>query len=108
MVGNFMRLIKRASMEGLAMPVTETKNRAPICERSRPARAMARLTHENIVALYDIGEHRGIPYMVLEYVQGKTLSAWLTERAEREGEQKDGDAFATPTIVLINTMKVVV
>jgi serine/threonine protein kinase len=44
------------------------------------AQATAQLSHENIVALHDIGTHRGRPYMVLEYVPGKTLSAWLRER----------------------------
>jgi serine/threonine protein kinase len=44
------------------------------------AQATAQLAHENIVALHDIGTHRGRPYMVLEYVPGKTLSAWLRER----------------------------
>jgi len=46
------------------------------------ARATARLSHENIVALYDVGDHEGLPYMVLEYLPGKTLSAWLRERRE--------------------------
>src|SRR5262249_21203062 len=50
------------------------------------ARATAQLAHENIVALYDVGTHHDLPYMVLEYVPGKTLSAWLRERRE------DGDA----------------
>src|SRR5262249_2580141 len=36
------------------------------------ARATAQLAHENIVALYDVAEHQGLPYMVLEYVPGKT------------------------------------
>ncbi|HRI66850.1 MAG TPA: protein kinase, partial [Polyangium sp.] len=44
------------------------------------AQATAQLAHENIVALYDIGEHENCPYMVLEYVPGKTLSTWLAER----------------------------
>jgi eukaryotic-like serine/threonine-protein kinase len=46
------------------------------------ARATAQLAHENIVALYDIAEHDGLPYMVLEYVQGTTLSAWMRPRRE--------------------------
>lgn len=46
------------------------------------ARATAQLAHENIVGLYDIAEHDGLPYMVLEYVQGTTLSAWLRNRRE--------------------------
>ena len=41
------------------------------------ARATARCTHENIVAIYEVGEHQGLPYMVLEYLEGKTLSQVL-------------------------------
>jgi len=48
------------------------------------ARATAQLTHENIVSLYDIAEHAGLPYMVLEYVPGKTLSSWMRERREND------------------------
>lgn len=48
------------------------------------ARATAQLTHENIVSLHDIAEHAGLPYMVLEYVPGQTLSAWMRERREKE------------------------
>lgn len=44
------------------------------------AKATAQLSHENIVALYDIGDQNGCPYMVLEYVPGKTLSSWILER----------------------------
>jgi serine/threonine protein kinase len=38
------------------------------------ARATARCTHENIVTIFEVGEHEGLPYMVLEYLEGKTLS----------------------------------
>jgi WD40 repeat protein/serine/threonine protein kinase len=46
------------------------------------ARATAQLSHENIVALHDVAQHDGVPYIVLEYVRGKSLSTWLRERAE--------------------------
>lgn len=46
------------------------------------ARATAQLTQENIVALYDIAEHDGLPYMVLEYVPGITLSVWMRNRRD--------------------------
>jgi len=49
------------------------------------AQATAQLTHENLVALYDVAEHQGSPYMVLEYVPGKTLAAWLDERRQSGG-----------------------
>lgn len=38
------------------------------------ARAEARLQHPNIVAVYDIGEHDGVPYFSLELVEGGSLS----------------------------------
>jgi serine/threonine protein kinase len=38
------------------------------------ARAMARLNHPRIVAVYDAGEDSGISYIVMELVRGKTLS----------------------------------
>jgi hypothetical protein len=49
------------------------------------ARATARCTHENIVTIFEVGEHDGLPYMVLEYLEGKTLSAVLESKpAERQ------------------------
>ena len=38
------------------------------------ARAMARLNHPHIVAVYDAGEDQGISHIVMELVRGKTLS----------------------------------
>ena len=45
------------------------------------ARATARCKHESIVVIYEVDEIRGYPYMVLEYLEGRTLRAWMTERA---------------------------
>jgi serine/threonine-protein kinase len=39
------------------------------------ARAMARLNHPRVVAVYDCGEDHGISYIVMELVRGKTLAA---------------------------------
>ena len=44
------------------------------------ARATARCTHENIVTIFEVGEHLGLPFMVLEYLEGKTLSQLLEQR----------------------------
>jgi len=41
------------------------------------ARTTAQCRHENIVVIYDVDEIDGYPYMVLEYIQGKTLRAAL-------------------------------
>ncbi len=41
------------------------------------ARAAARLQHPNIVQIHEIGEHKGLPYFSLEYVDGGNLAARL-------------------------------
>ena len=40
----------------------------------REARTTAQCQHENIVVIYDVGEHLGSPFMVLEYLRGTPLS----------------------------------
>ncbi len=45
------------------------------------ARATARCSHENIVVIYEVGELQGSPFMVLEYLEGQTLSAVIKKAA---------------------------
>ncbi len=45
----------------------------------REARAISALSHPNICALFDIGEQGGIYYVVLEYLEGKTLADRLAK-----------------------------
>src|SRR5689334_22257310 len=44
------------------------------------AKTIARLTHPNVVAVYDQGSFEGLPYLVMEYVRGRTLRELLVER----------------------------
>ena len=37
------------------------------------AQAVAALSHPNILAIHDFGEHEGSPYIVMEYLEGETL-----------------------------------
>ena len=46
----------------------------------REVEAAAKLKHPNIVAAHDAGEHDGIHYLVMEYVEGKDLAAIVKER----------------------------
>ena len=39
----------------------------------REAKALAKLSHPNIVKVHDYGEHEGSPYLVMEYMPGGTL-----------------------------------
>ncbi|WP_117213812.1 PASTA domain-containing protein [Allorhizocola rhizosphaerae] len=44
------------------------------------AKTVARLTHPNVVAVYDQGTHHNLPYLVMEYVRGRTLRDILADR----------------------------
>jgi eukaryotic-like serine/threonine-protein kinase len=43
----------------------------------REARAISSLSHPNICHLYDVGQHNGVSYLVMEYLEGETLGERL-------------------------------
>src|SRR5262249_43906716 len=57
----------------------------------REAKAIAALSHPHICALYDVGSHEGVEYLVMELLEGETLSQRLlkgplpVEQALRRG-----------------------
>ena len=56
----------------------------------REARAVAQLSHPNVVAVIDAGEDGGYPYIVFEYVEGETLK----QRIDRLGRLPVDEAAA--------------
>ncbi len=48
----------------------------------REARASGVLTHPGIVPVFDVGEHEGAPFLVMEFVEGRTLA-----EAMKKGER---------------------
>lgn len=57
--------VKRLTLDGQTPSV--------ISEWLNEARAVSRLTHPNVVPVFEAGEDGGQPYLVFEYVQGPTL-----------------------------------
>ena len=52
------------------------------------ARTLARLSHPHICALYDVGDHRDLGFLVMEYLEGETLADRLAA-----GPLPPGDAL---------------
>jgi tRNA A-37 threonylcarbamoyl transferase component Bud32/tetratricopeptide (TPR) repeat protein len=46
----------------------------------REARAAAQLRHDSIVAVHEIGEHEGQPYIVSDFVDGINIAEWLSAK----------------------------
>jgi serine/threonine-protein kinase len=53
----------------------------------REARAAARLSHPNVVSVFDQGMDEGRPYMVMEYVEGSTLRQLMARDAPIEPQR---------------------
>ncbi|HKO89277.1 MAG TPA: protein kinase [Burkholderiales bacterium] len=51
------------------------------------ARIVSRLQHPNIVTLYDAVEENGVPHLVFEYVEGRTLSQTLRDKGAMSAAQ---------------------
>ncbi len=74
----------------VALKVLRSDGAAPAESRARflrEARLAARLRHDGIVRLHDIGEESGRAYLTMDLVEGRTLAAWLdeTSAARRSG-----------------------
>src|SRR5438445_7666160 len=52
----------------------------------REARAISQLSHPHICALYDVGEHQGASFLVMEHLEGETLAARLERGAPKVDE----------------------
>jgi len=52
----------------------------------REAQAMARLSHPNVVQVYEAGEFAGQVYVAMEFIKGQTLSEWQSAE-ERPWEE---------------------
>lgn len=57
------------------------------------ARAAAKLSHPNIVTVYDVGNDGNISYIVMEYIDGYTLKELITKKAPFENDEVLGVAI---------------
>jgi len=55
----------------------------------KEARAIGRLSHPNIVAVYDVGEDQGTIYLTMEYIEGRSLAEIIKEKKVNVHELKE-------------------
>jgi len=67
--------LKTMRLDGHGMESAELVHRF-----QNEARAAGLLSHPNIVTIYDAGEHNGIFYIAMEYIEGTTLDQVLAQR----------------------------
>jgi serine/threonine protein kinase len=56
------------------------EDRSFVMRLQREATVIAKLNHSNIVAVHDFREHEGVPFLVLQFIEGKTLKDVLKEQ----------------------------
>jgi len=72
------RLAKRVALKVLHRTVATSSE--AVARFMREGEAASRLRHPNVVDVTDVGVEDGVPYMVMEYLEGQNLGAVLAER----------------------------
>lgn len=68
------RLERQVAIKFIRRDTIGTAQIAQMLKRfEREAKSLARLSHPNIVKVYDYGEYEDMPYLVMEYLEGGSL-----------------------------------
>lgn len=76
------RLNRTVALKQLVLPpMLSAEEQHQAAERiMREGRLAARLHHPNAIAVFDVADHAGSPWLVMEYLASRSLAAVLTDR----------------------------
>jgi tetratricopeptide (TPR) repeat protein len=67
----------------------DARERSGSSRLAREAQTMARLAHPNVVTVHDVGTHLGAVFIAMEFIEGQTLTAWLSSHRERGADWRE-------------------
>jgi serine/threonine protein kinase len=70
-----------ALQRDVAIKLLRTEGSARSSALLREARAAARVTHPSVCTIYEVGEHEGTPFLVMELLDGESVAARLATGA---------------------------
>ena len=76
------------------LPESLAANPAPLSRFEREAKAVAALSHPNILAIHDVGRHEAVNFAVMELLEGETLRSRLASRISWSTAVEIGVAIA--------------
>ncbi len=79
-------LDRKVALKLLHGETTSTRGRQRLM---REAKAIAKLTHPNVVTVHDVGTFEGHVFVAMEFIDGVTLRHWLREKPRTWSEALD-------------------